>query len=228
MRWSRLLLLALLAVLPSCVIFGSSGPTLPPTLPPNFQVGIKVLEAVDPPVDYQIMVNRSGDVTYETTVRVPRRHTFQGTLELNEADILALYDAVLASSFDEMGKRYAADAGASDRRENGERVFYVAAGDVDKRIDVSYATVEPLDRLQAAIIAQMPAFVLSGEGGPDSIHGRPEAFVGDRATKVFHHPDCELCEKIDASGRESYTNEYDALNFGYHPCELCRPLETRK
>lgn len=224
MRWSRLLLLALLAVLPAC----ASGPSLPPTLPPNFQVGIRVLEAADPPVDYQIMVNRSGEVTYETTVRVPRRRSFKGTLELNEEDIIALYDAVLASNFDALDQKYAAEEGSSDRRENGERVFYVAAGDLDKRIDVDYAMVADLEGLQEAIIGQMPAFVLTGEGGPDSVLGRPEAFVGNRATKVFHHPECERCEKIDTANRDSYTNEFDALNYGYHPCELCRPLETRR
>jgi hypothetical protein len=222
------LLLTLLALLPACAIFGSGDPPLPPSIPPNFIVGMRVLEAADPPVDYQIKIDRTGKVEYETTIRVPRRRRFDGTLQLLEADVVDLYGAVLASAFHELDQRYDADPGDDSRRENGERVFFVEAGDLDKRVDINYMTLAALDALQEAIVAKMPDHVLTGGGGPGNVLGRPEAFVGDRDSKVFHHPACELCEKIDASNRDSYTNEFDALNFGYHPCGVCNPLETRE
>jgi hypothetical protein len=228
MRWSRLLPLALLALVPACGIFGPSGPSLPAVMPPNFFLGLRVLEATDPPVDYVIKIERSGKVQYETTIRTPRRRRFDGELELVEAQIIRLYDAVLASDFADHDPEYSAEEGATDRRENGERIFYVTAGDLDKRIDVNYATLPELDALQEAIIAEMPSFVLTGDGGPGSILGRPDAYLGDKSTHVFHHPECELAKKIDEADRDPYANEFDALNFGYHPCEICRPLETRK
>jgi hypothetical protein len=227
MRWSRLLLLAVLLIVPACGIFGSSNAPLPATMPPNFFIGMRVLEQQDPPIDYQIKVERSGEVEYETTIRAPRRRVFEGTLELTESQVLRLYEAAQQVSFSSLPQEVSAEPGASNRAENGERIVYVIAGEVDRAFKVMYAQDESMDVLQKAILAEMPPRVLTGEGGPGGMLDRPEAFVGDSATKTFHHPECELCEKITADDRESYTNEYDALNFGFHPCDVCRPLDTR-
>lgn len=228
MRWSRLLLLALLVLVPACGILGSSGPALPAVMPPNFQFGIRVLEATDPPVDYRIRIYRSGETQYETTVRSPRRRAFKGEIELTEEQLVRLYEAVQSAQYASLDPEYSEEEGAAGRRQNGERIFYVVAGDLDKRVNVNYASVPALDALQAALYAEMPDFVLNGEGGPGSILDRPDAFLGDKSTKAFHHPQCDLVQKLRPEDRDAYSNEYDALNFGYHPCEICRPLESRK
>ena len=148
MRWSHLLLLAVLLIVPGCFIFGSSQPPLPAAMPPNFFIGIRMLENPDPPVDYQIMIERSGEVEYETTIRAPRRRTFQGTLELTESQVLRLYEAVQQANFANLPLEVSAEAGASNRRENGERIIYVIAGDVDRSFKVAYADHESMDIIQ--------------------------------------------------------------------------------
>lgn len=223
MRWSRLVLLLLVALLPAC----ASGPSLPPILPPNLLVGLRVLEATEPPVDYVIKIERDGRTTYETTIRTPRRRRFEGELTLTEDQVVRLYDAVLASGFDDLDPAYTADEGAEARRESGERIFYVVAGDLDKRIDANYVTVPELDELQARILAELPPHVLEGSGGPD-LSDASGAFVADREGKVFHRPGCDLIDRIPQGVRVSFQTQFDALNFQYHPCEICKPLDARR
>jgi len=178
-------------------------------------------------VDYVLKIERDGRTTYEATIRSPRRRRFEGEITLVEDQIVRLYKAVQDARYDQLDMQYAAEDGAASRRENGERIFYVRAGDLDKRIDANYVTVPELDRLQESILAELPSKLLT-----DSDAGIPEdtpgAFVADKVNKVFHRPGCDMVGRIGASDRESYETPFDALNFGYHPCEICRPLDTPK
>jgi flagellar biosynthesis protein FlhF len=50
-----------------------------------------------------------------------------------------------------------------------------------------------------------------------------EFFVANKASDVFHHPDCKAARKIKATGMVVFEGVADALNKGFKPCRLCNP-----
>jgi len=57
-----------------------------------------------------------------------------------------------------------------------------------------------------------------------------EFFIANKASDVFHHPDCMAARKIKATGMVLFEGIADALNKGFKPCRLCHPgiPEARK
>lgn len=47
------------------------------------------------------------------------------------------------------------------------------------------------------------------------------AFVGNRASKVFHRPTCRLVLKIKPENTVWYANREEARKAGYTPCKIC-------
>ncbi len=222
MRRLLVLFILLFTVLPGCAGF-----ELPPEMPSNFVVGMRSKEGMNPPVDFLIKVDRSGKTSWQTTVRAPVRKAYSGELELNESQLIALYQATLAVEFDGLDTDYDADPGDSDRAENGNRIFWVEAAGHEKRVNMNYVDVPRIDALHDALKALIPEYGFTGRGGPGDNLAPTDRFVADRATKRFHHPDCELAQEIKATDRETFRDWEDALNFRYDPCPICKPMDAK-
>lgn len=231
MPWFRRTLFAagLLAAtsLAGCALFSGSTFDLPDNMPSDFALGLQVKEATEPPIDYIVKVARSGRVEYATTIRAPRRREFSGEAELTEAQVVALYDAVLAAGFDRLDDVYEAGDGTADARK-GVRYFYVYAAALDKRIDVQLTSVPALDELQARIVEILPKHILDATAAPEIDRTTPETFVANTESRQFHLPGCERAKEIPAGGKREFRTQYEALDFGFHPCPLCEPLNVRK
>jgi hypothetical protein len=50
------------------------------------------------------------------------------------------------------------------------------------------------------------------------------AYIADVVTKTFHRDDCPELEKLDEGRQRLYESQGPALDDGYAPCEVCRPL----
>jgi methylated-DNA-[protein]-cysteine S-methyltransferase len=49
-------------------------------------------------------------------------------------------------------------------------------------------------------------------------------FVGTTSTGIFCHPTCGHSLRARAENRVDFTSEQDALQAGYRPCKVCRPV----
>ncbi len=217
---------AVLALSGCAAIFGGgSSLVLPVDMPPDFRLTLTVVEAMKPPVDYDLVIERGGKLQYDVTIRAPARRSLKGDTSLTEKQVRGLWDAVRKSQFDQLAAEYAPGSGAESTAV-GLRTFYVYADGRDKRIEAQRVAVPALDGLQKAILAATPKHALEGGDDPNAPRTRPETIVADTASRRFHRPDCELCKTIPSVKRRTFATEFEALDFGFDPCGTCRPMSS--
>jgi len=120
---------------------------------------------------------------------------------------------------------YNAEPGAANRLEKGNRIFWVQAAGLEKAVKVNYMSFPQVDTLNEALRSLIPEYAFTGRGGPADNLPPADRFVADRATRRFHHPECELAQDIKSADRELFKDWEDALNFKYDPCPVCKPMD---
>ena len=50
-----------------------------------------------------------------------------------------------------------------------------------------------------------------------------KSYIGNRASYVFHRPECALGKKIAARARNTFADRWAGLEQGYRPCRYCKP-----
>lgn len=60
--------------------------------------------------------------------------------------------------------------------------------------------------------------------GDGAVPSRPDGFVADPSTAIFHRLDCPRAAEIDPATRRFFVTPWEALNEGYAPCGYCEPL----
>jgi len=235
-RWLPLLVLAALAaVAPGCQVYytvvktvGLMGPkkfSSRGEIPQDFVFGVDTKDYSNPPTDYTIRMERTGKVTYDIVVRIPRRREQEGTFEITEEQILSIWKAIAAAKFDELDQRYPSSGEGKDK-EMGVRKWYVMADGVERRVEAHYQAVPEMDPVRAAFLAVVPKDVMEAH---DAMVGKNATgeFVGDTATHLFHLPDCPALKDVPEQRQQRFTSQYDALNYNFQPCPDCSPLRAK-
>ncbi len=208
-------------------LFSNDEFVVPAVMPPDFFFGMQVREAMEPPIDYLVKIERSGRVNYDVTIRAPKRTAFSGEHEFSEDEIFAVFQAVQDADFAAYDDNYKAADGAAPNRALGKRVLYVFADGLDKRVDADFVSVPGLDALQTKLVALLPPKVFDVSMGPEIDRSNPQEFIADAATNLVHLPGCGHVEKIAPGRRKAFRTAYQAIDFGFDACLECKPLETR-
>lgn len=217
-------LIAVLAVslpLGACALFGGGGDGLPDIMPSDFRFVHSVQEATQPATDYTLAFDRSGVVKYDVTVRAPRRDQFSGTLEVSEETLQRLYSSLLVANFEDLPEVMEAETGA-ERRDVGHRAYFVRAAGYEKRVEARFTDMPELALIRQEMLADIPESVFIGDKSrPQDI---PTRLVAESVNGKFHRGDCKVLEQAGAAGRRDFDTIHQALDFGFHPCEVCDPM----
>ena len=213
------MLLSLSVALSACSIFGGSS-SLPTVMPTDFEFVHTVSNATQPAVDYSIAVKRAGTFAYEATGRAPRRWSRSDTREVTEDYLQNLYATLISSEFAGLPDYLMAESG-TERTDVGDRVYFVRADGFEKRVHAQFTDMPELARIRQALFAKGAPVVTRP---PDRGETRPaDRFVAEEVERKFHREDCPVLKSI-TQGRTVFDSMYDALNFSYDPCEVCKPM----
>ncbi len=218
-----LLLLAVSLLLPACGLFGSSQ-RLPDIMPNDFRFVHSVHSATQPAVDYTLTFERSGSVTYDTFVRAPRRDRSSGAFEVSEDHLQNIYTALLAANFDELPAVMHAEPG-TEQNELGARAYFVRADGDEIRVEAEFLDIPELAMIRTEMLKEVPDYVFTAKNRVTE--AAPSRFVAESVNQKFHRGECKVLSATATGQRRDFDTMYDALNFGFDPCEVCDPMPSR-
>ena len=232
------LLLAALAALPGCPAFTNTmkmvGVVRPPKLelpevaPQDFEFKLHVVDQLDPPADYLITYRRDGKCDFRVTTRTSRRLEANGSFEIPDSQVVALWNALREARYDELDPRYP-DDGVGPDKVLGIQAYSVRANDLSKEVQTHCQKVPELEKVRALALSYMPARspadgAARGTGTPaPDVVGTSRQIVGDVQTKLFYPADDPRLKDVPADRRQPFPSWYDAVNFGFSPAPGFEP-----
>ena len=191
--------------------------TTPDAVPPDFQFVLHGDNLKDPPIDYLLRYDRSGEAEYRVTIREPRRIERTGRFEVMEGQIFKLWEAVKAADYGNLDARYPSSGEGPDTSWGIQR-FMVRSEDFPKEVQAHYQQEPALERLRMLAISMLPDSVIEQfrKDVPEGT-GTLGVVIGDTETKRFYAPDSPLLKEVPEERRQTFRSWYDALNFGFDP-----------
>lgn len=187
----------------------------PVTVPPDFKFILKGDNKLDPPIDYLLTIERSGQAEYQIVIREPKRIVREGRFEVTEGQIVKLWDTIRAAQYRDMPPRYP-DSGDGPDKNFGIQSFSVQSLGYPKEVQAHYHQDPSLERIRMTAVSLVPADVLENSL-PQGTVSTTGQVIGDSASKRFYAPTSPLLKDVPESRRQVFASWYDALNYGYDP-----------
>jgi hypothetical protein len=236
LRAAALVALALsaTAVAPGCTFFRSAGRTLglisapqlelTESVPPDFELVVKVTDQLDPAADYTIWIRRNGKCDYRAEVRYPRRRVSEGPFEILENQVQDVWDLIRQAAYTGMEERYP-DSGEGSDRALGVQAYSVRGNDLHKEVQAHFMRVPELEAVRTLVLSYLPPKALADTGRGDPSVGKSKEIIGDMKTKIFYPADDKRLDDVPMDRRQPFRSWQDALNYDYRPVEGFQPGE---
>lgn len=190
---------------------------IPEVAPSDFQFVLHGNNLKNPPIDYLLRYERSGQAEYSVTIREPRRIVREGRFEVMEGQIFKLWEAIKEADYGNLEARYPSDGEGPDTAWGIQR-FMVRSEGFPKEVQAHYQQEPALERLRMMAIAMLPDTVIEQfRKDVPAGTGTLGVVIGDTQTKRFFAPESPLLKDVPEERRQTFRSWYDALNFGYDP-----------
>jgi hypothetical protein len=233
MHRSRLFAIVLVAlaamVLPGCPAFtrvmkgiglqGRPALTLTEAVPQDFELIMHVVDQQNPPADYVVTYRRSGHCDYHVVVRSPKRRTNDGSFEILDGQVNALWSVVREVQYDTLADRYPGEGEGKDR-DLGVQKFSVRGDDISKEVQSHFTKVAGLEKVRTVALSLLPEKALSDTGHGDTATSiATQQVIGDTLTKTFYPANDPRLKDVPTDRRQPFPTWYDAVNFGFSPAQ---------
>ena len=224
--------------LPGCPAFTSlmkgiglqSRPTLQLTeaVPQDFELVMHVVDQQSPPADYLVTYRRNGHCDYRVTVRAPRRRTNDGSFEILDGQVTALWNAVREVQYDALADRYP-DEGEGRDRDLGVQKFSVRGDEISKEVQAHFTKVAGVEKLRTVALSLLPEKALSDTGKGDTATSiATQQVVGDIQSKTFYPADDPRLKDVPTDRRQPFPTWYDAVNYGFSPASGVKLMDRTR
>lgn len=221
--------------LPGCPAFTNGvlkplGLVSPPTIemteavPQDFEFRLHIVDQTTPAADYLITVRRSGKCDYRVTTRLPKRRVNEGTFDILDNQVNALWKAAREAQFGTMEERWPSEGEGPDKA-LGVQAFALRAYDLTKEVRTHFQRVPALEGLRGLVIAMLPETAVRDTGPAPAAVGKSKQIVGDLQTKLFYPADDPRLKDVPADRRQPFPTWYDAVNYGFSPASGFDPWE---
>lgn len=182
----------------------------------DFELRVNVQGQAEPAADYLLVFRRNGTCDYKVALRAPRRQENQGSFEIFEGDIQALWKTIRDANFAELDRRYPSDGDGPDKA-LGLQAYSVTSNRNSREVQTSLQRVPELEAIRTKALSLLPAKALAVTGSGDPAVGKSLKIVGDMQTRVFYAEDDPRLASVPPERRQPFPSWYDALNYGFSP-----------
>lgn len=225
------------ATLPGCPAFTGIMKTVgvigPPELdlsgpvPQDFELRVHATDQASPAVDYLLVYRRSGRCDYHVTFRTGKRRAVDGTFDILEGQVVALYEMARSIGYASIDERIPAEGQGPDTA-LGVQAYSVAANNMAREVQVHMTTVPELEQLRKLALSYVPPKALADVGAGPPVAGTSRQIIGDLQTKIFYPADDPRLKDVPADRRQPFPTWEDALNFGYAPASGFQPWARKE
>lgn len=191
---------------------------LPETIPQDFQLIVHVTDQQDPPADYTLRFDRSGQGAYEVVVRSPRRTVNSGGFELLENQVTSLYATIRAQSYETLEPRYPSGDDEGRDRKLGVQSYKVRCNSFSKEVIAAFQGVPALEAIRQQALQLIPEKAMVAAGAtPAQPASVSRKVIGDARHRVFYWSDDPRVKDVPADVRQPFANYFEAVNYEYRP-----------